>query len=101
MAYMKKSSAKSTLSTPIEVQYIERLYKEWGCAMAVNEQSANSATILCRTPFSLGLLVGHIMNRWLRDGQGLDKLVIDTKACKATITVRKDASKNRLKVLWR
>ena len=32
---------------------------------------------------------------------GFDKLVIDTKECKATITVCKDASKNRLKVLWR
>ena len=97
---MKKSLRRLDDKTPVEIQFIERLYQEWGRAMAAEEKSANKAIVECRTPFSLGLLVGHVMNRWLRDGQGFDKLVIDTKACKATITVRKDASKNRLKVLW-
>ena len=96
---MKKSSIKST-GKPIEIQYVEQLYEEWGCSMAATEKTKHTATIDCGHPFTLGLLVGHIMNRWLRDGQGFDKLVIDTKACKATITVRTDASKNRMKILW-
>ena len=68
--------------------------------MAVNEYAANSSTIDCSSPFTLGLLVGHIMNRWLRDGQSFDTLTIDTKACKVTISVCKEPSRNRLKVLW-
>ena len=97
---MKKSQIKSTANTPVEIQFIERLYDEWGCSMAATKQTRHTATIECRTPFSLGLLVGHVMNRWLRDGQGFDKLVIKTKESKATITVCADATKNRMKVLW-
>ena len=97
---MKNSSNASMHNSAVEIQYIERLYDEWGRSMAATERSKNTATIACETPFKLGLLIGHIMNRWLRDGQGFDKLVIDTKECKATITVRTDASKNKMKVLW-
>ena len=100
MAYMKNSSIKSTSNTPAVILFVEQLYKEWGCSMDVANVGRNSATIECKTPFMLGLLVGHIMNRWLHDGQGFDKLVIDTKECKATISISKDATKNRLKILW-
>ena len=87
-------------NSAVEIQYIERLYDEWGRSMAATEITKHTATIECENPFKLGLLIGHIMNRWLRDGQGFDKLVIDTKECKATITVRTDASKNKMKLLW-
>ena len=97
---MKNSLTKSTHENAVEIQYIERLYEEWGRSMAAKEQSRHTATIDCGHPFTLGLLVGHVMNRWLRDGQGFDKLVIDTKECKATITVCSDASKNKMKILW-
>ena len=100
MEHTKKSSRRLANKTPVEIQFIERLYQEWGRAIAVEDKSDNTATIDCKTPFTLGLLVGHVMNKWLKDGQGFDKMIIDTKACKATITVCKDARLNKLKVLW-
>ena len=96
---MKKQFITST-KTPSVILFVEQLYNEWGCSMDAEIVEKNSATIKCKTPFALGLLVGHIMNRWLRDGQGFDTLVIDTKENKATLTVCKEASKNRLKILW-
>ena len=94
------NSSHSWRSKPVEIQYIERLYEEWSGSMSADLQDSNTATITCTTPFALGLLVGHIMNRWLRDGQGFDTLLINTKENKATISVCKDANKNRLKLLW-
>ena len=50
----------------------------------------------------IGVVAEPCRSEMLKCGSlGFDKLVIDTKECKATITVCKDASKNRLKVLWR
>ena len=45
-------------------------------------------------------LAADLPKKLLRDGQSFDTLTIDTKACKVTISVCKEPSRNRLKVLW-
>ena len=48
----------------------------------------------------LGMLVGHIMNRWVKDGQSFDEMIVDTKNCNVRLSAHQDSRKNRLKTSW-
>ena len=88
------------MGKPIEQLYIERLYDEWSRLVKVSDSGKHTSDIKVEKPFMLGLLVGHIMNRWVRDGQSFDQMIIDTKECSVQLSAYGNASQNRLKILW-
>ena len=88
------------MENQIDKLYIERLYNEWSRLVKVSNIDKHTSDIKVEKPFMLGLLVGHIMNRWVKDGQSFDEMIVDTKNCNVRLSAHQDSRKNRLKTSW-
>ncbi len=54
-----------------------------------------------RSPFSLGMMVQHVMNRFIRDGVGFDKLTIDVHEMTMSILIPKHPGRGKMLVEWK
>ena len=53
-----------------------------------------------RSPFTLGMLIGFVMNQWVKHGYSFNKLEINPKELTVKLQVLKCAESNKLMVVW-
>ena len=74
--------------------------RELPTLFTVQAETDQSAVIVAKTPFALGLVVGFVMSRWTRCGISFNKLEIDTKQMTIKLQVLRNKDLNDMQVLW-
>ena len=87
-------------STPIESQFLNDLRDELSNLFTVKHKTKYQVTMLVRSPFTLGLLVGSIMNRFVRDGISWHKMVVNIKELSVQLSVSDQQQTNLLQMEW-
>ena len=87
-------------STPIESQFLNGLRDELSNLFTVKHKTKYQVTMLVRSPFTLGLLVGSIMNRFVHDGISWHKMVVNTKELSVQLGVSDQQQTNLLQMEW-
>ena len=86
--------------TPIETQFLNPVREELRGAFTVVYKRPLSAKLSVRAPFALGLLIGFIMNRFVKDGVSFNKLTIDPADLSLTVQTQEYACHNKLDIKW-
>ena len=85
---------------PIVMSHLSAIYDELGNTVTTVNSKARSAKLAVKTPYALGMLVGCIMNLWVRRGISFDLLTIMPKKLMASVSIRDHPEKNRLIIEW-
>ena len=91
---------KGTESKPIEKLYLNNMREELENMFSVRYNSDRCVRLYVRTPFTLGLLIGHIVNRFVRDGIGFDSMTINVKKLCVTLSVPEENEAAKLLTKW-
>ena len=86
--------------TPIEETHLSTIYSELGNTVTTVVSNAWSAKLAARTPYALGMLIGCIMNLWVRRGISFDTLTIIPSKLMASVSIRDHPEENRLIIDW-
>ena len=80
--------------------HLSEMYRELPSLFKVKAETDQSAIIQCGSPFTLGLVIGFVMNRWTRYGISFNRLEIDTKQMTIKLQVLRNHNLNAMQVLW-
>lgn len=86
----------------LEKQFLEPMKEELKSMFTVKWMSGKfSAALVVRNGFTLGMVVGFIMNQWVRFGYSFNKLEIDVSKLTVRLQVMEEAQCNKLTVVWK
>ena len=74
--------------------------RELPTLFTVQAETDQSAVIVAKTSFALGLVVGFVMNRWTRCGISFNRMQIDTQNLTVKLRVLRNQELNDMQVLW-
>ena len=85
---------------PIVEKFLHPMYDQLGGVFTIMSNTCRKAKVKAKSAFTLGLVVGYIYNRFIRDGVGFNLMVVDVENLTVEISVAKDDCANALKVIW-
>ncbi len=85
----------------IDQYLLRRMQEELGGMFVVQARFSSSCILEARSGFALGMMVGHVMNRFVRDGQGFDRMTINVRDFTMTVTLPKTPGQGRLLIEWK
>ena len=74
--------------------------RELPTLFTVQAETDQSAVIVAKTPFALGLVVGFVMSRWTRCGISFNRMQIDTQNLTVKLRVLRKQELNDMQVEW-
>ncbi len=77
------------------------MQEELGGMFVVKERFSSSCILEARSSFALGMMIGHVMNRFVRTGQGFDLMSINVQDFTVALTVPRQPGHGRLLVEWK
>ncbi len=86
---------------PIDQWMLRRMQEELGGMFVVQARFSNSCILKARSGFALGMMIGHVMNRFVRDGQGFDLMSINVKDFTVALKIPRQPGHGRLLVEWK
>ncbi len=81
--------------------FLDPLQDELGGTFVLrNKPVKNTAVVQTRSSFTLGLVIGFIMQRFVKLGISFHRLTIDTKQLTVRIKAHEDSAANSMDVEW-
>ena len=80
--------------------HLTMMREELPALFTIEAESDQSAILVCKTPFALGLIVGFVMNRWVKIGISFNRMQIDTRRLTVKLQVLRNKDLNNLQVEW-
>ncbi len=77
------------------------MYEQLGGIFVILSNTNRKAKVKVKSAFALGLVVGNIYNRFIRDGVSFNLMVVDVESLTVELSVAKADCANALKVIWR
>ena len=84
----------------IQDSHLAEMRRELPTLFTVQAETDQSAVIVAKTSFALGLVVGFVMNRWTRCGISFNRMQIDTKQMTIKLQVLRNKDLNDMQVEW-
>ena len=84
----------------IQDSHLAEMRRELPTLFTVQAETDQSAVIVAKTSFALGLVVGFVMNRWTRCGISFNRMQIDTQNLTVKLRVLRKQELNDMQVEW-
>ena len=84
----------------IQDSHLAEMRRELPTLFTVQAETDQSAVIVAKTPFALGLVVGFVMSRWTRYGISFNRMQIDTQNLTVKLQVLRNKDLNDMQVEW-
>ena len=84
----------------IRETHIEQMQRELIHLFKLEAETDQTAVIVAKTPFALGLVIGFVMSRWTRCGISFNRMMIDTRRLTVKLQVLRNKALNDLRVEW-
>ena len=98
MQYTEKDSQEKSY---LQTAFTDPIRQELGGAVGLCYHNIkHTAMLQTRSPFTLGLLIGFIMQRFVREGISFNRLTIDTKRLWVKIQAYEIKEQNCMRVEW-
>ena len=87
--------------SPLQMYFLVPMRENLKSMFTVKYLTEMSALLVVRNAFTLGMVVGFVMNQFVRHGHSFNKMDIDVSNFTVRLQVLKEATANKLQVSWR
>ena len=84
----------------IRESHLDEMRSQLPALYRIEAETDQSAIIRAKTPFTLGLVVGFVMNKWTQYGVSFNRMQIDTKRLTVKLQVLRSKHLNNMQVEW-
>lgn len=88
-------------TTPIRRYFLNTFFENYISLFTIDEETHTCVNMVCSSPFTLGLLIGCVMNRFVRYGVSFDSMVITPSENRIVLKVRNNLNDNKMKIEWK